>query len=145
MKMNSASVPPVGVYVLTEDVENPLGDHRCRANFWRRPTWKKGQKFVVEPLEPGSDRHIIRPISMHAALTFTTVNEAKLNLLLPFLRPVPSDTFDDALLACRECGLGPEGILARLHAQGKVTVADLVALLDVQREVIYGSVRKEQP
>ncbi len=37
-----------GIYTLTRDVVNPLGDKRVKREFDRMPLWKKGMRLIVE-------------------------------------------------------------------------------------------------
>jgi hypothetical protein len=127
MKPEIIPSPPIGLYVLTKDVDNPDGDLRVKHRYWRRSRWAKGQKFVVEVWEPevSPDLVVLRPAGGYDFLAFLKPNEAKLGLVVPHLEPLPLDTLAHVMLLVRESGLGPESIIRILHAEEKLTLDDL--------------------
>lgn len=94
---------PPGLYVLSTDVRNPKGQVRIKHQFWKLWCWPKGQKFVVELLEPGAsaDHLILRPAGDYQMLTFTEHHRDILNELLPHLVSM-NESFESILLAAHE-------------------------------------------
>lgn len=107
-----------GLYRLTRDITNPQGDKRCSLDYWHRPTWLMGDRFLVEPFDGEEDHPVIRPLGrvVCPALTFTKHNACVLGLLLPALES-DGETLASVLLLAHTSGTS---VLTRMLAAGVV-------------------------
>ncbi len=115
-----------GIYVLTADVANPRGDHRCVHKFWRRKVWKKGSRFVVRDFEVGAFEAsplVIAPLPLNTDVLVIggKTGQPVIDLLVPHLEMEP-ESLESILLVQQETAAA---VLRRLLKSGKLTLEDL--------------------
>ncbi len=125
--------PPCGIYRLSRTIDNPAGDQRVRHQFWRRPCWPVGQKFVIGPFDDGlaasPDVVVLHAVGSNDCLAFIEPNKARLDLIVPYLEPIALDCLENVLLALNVAGITPARVVHELHARGLLTLDTLLELL----------------
>lgn len=130
-KLNLAS----GLYVLSEDVDNPQADRRYKRQIDRIPVWKKGTRFFVHD---GNDQIVPRidSPSLYGNLCCHTHNAEVWKALAEKLVPAQRTIGNMMRIAKEDYLADGWDILAIMVDQGKLTLDEIEEAAKAYNEMV---------